>query len=165
MARSCIVLFIIASGFWAAACGRSPSRPWLAPVPVRPAADAVLDNGRTDLTDGLTWAFAWSEVPNADRYELYVRNAGASNPVLDADTLTATSFRFQRLGYVFGPHWLTGWSFRVRAEVNGSWGPWSESREFEVEPQNTDRSPGDIPVPSLPDPGDRSIPGRVWTGG
>ncbi len=165
MSRFFFALIIVASGVWVSACGRSPSRPSFSPVPIQPVADSVLDNGRIDLTDGLTWAFTWSEVPNADRYELYVRNADASNPVLDADTLTATSFRFQRLGYVFGPHWLTGWSFRVRAEVDGSWGPWSRPREFKVEPRDTDRPPDAVPVPLLPDPGHRPIPDRASNGG
>jgi len=156
MSKLSIALSTLVLALALPACGRSPTRPSIAPAPVLPAAGAVLDNGRTDFTDGVIWVFAWSEVPNATRYELLVRNADAATPVLDADSLTAPGYRFARPGYIFGPHWLAGWSWKVRARTGGAWGPWSRPRPFTVEPQNTDGAPDDPPPPVTPEPDGRT---------
>ena len=78
------------------------------------------------------WRFSWSECPSASRYHLYVIGPGALNPIIDNNTLTATSYSERATHY--GITALNGWTWRVRAYVDGRWKEWSETGTFNVSP-------------------------------
>jgi hypothetical protein len=108
----------------------------LAPDLVSPAAGAVLDNGCSDFSDPIVRDFEWTSVPGADMYHLYVKGKNAISPVIDAD-VAGTSYHDEVAAYVIESNRF-GWTWKVRAKARGVWGPWSESRLFDVEPLNTD---------------------------
>lgn len=109
--------------------------PSLVPSLLSPAEGALMDNGCTDQSDPMIWEFAWSEVPGATSYHLYVRHRNAPNPAIDNANVTSTSFRMDRRSYV---GFSSVWFWRVRATVGGVWQEWSPERNFNVEPVNTD---------------------------
>jgi hypothetical protein len=76
-----------------------------------------------------SWTFSWTECPGATRYNLYVIGPGATNPLVNTDTL-GTSYLYRSTHY--GLTQLEGWTWRVRAYVNGEWGRWSDIRTFNV---------------------------------
>jgi len=119
------------------------------PSLVAPAPGAIMDNGRTDFRDEEIWDFDWADCPGATHYHLYVIGPTATLPTVDDDHLTESSYHFVNRGYVSASH-LTGWTWRVRAEVDGVWGAWSETRTFDVEPADTD--PPSTCVPALISP-------------
>ena len=43
----------------------------------------IMDNGRYDRKDVITWDFRWPETEDAAKYQLYVKNRDAINPVID----------------------------------------------------------------------------------
>lgn len=103
------------------------------PRPIAPAEQAQLSQRRLDGGQVETaWHFSWEGCPGATRYHLYVTAPGAASPIVDIDTLTATSYRHRSVHY--GLSVLKGWRWKVRAEVEGQWGHWSKAREFSVAP-------------------------------
>lgn len=103
------------------------------PQPVRPQAGAKLAQRR--LQDGrvsTTWHFSWRPCDGATRYHLYVSHQGAQNPIVNVDTVRATTYTDQSTHY--GVTSLTGWTWRVRARLGNRWSEWSESRSFSVAP-------------------------------
>ncbi|MBU1750827.1 MAG: hypothetical protein KKA73_24360, partial [Chloroflexi bacterium] len=108
---------------------------------VSPANGATLDNGRTDHLDSMVWDFNWSDCPGATQYHLYVIGSGASVPAVDKDDIAASAYQHSSAGYVPAGN-LTGWTWKVRARVGGTWGPWSSTRTFNVEPPDTDAASG-----------------------
>ncbi len=102
-----------------------------------PGEGATLDNGRTDHTNNMVWTFDWSSCPGATRYHLYVRRTGAMIPTIDKDDVATSFYQNVTTSYVPSAS-LTGWTWKVRSEVDGVWGPWSPVRSFKVEPPNTD---------------------------
>lgn len=102
-----------------------------------PAQNEVLDNGRSDSKDPMIWAFDWPDVENATRYHLYVKGANASIPVINKDDLEESTYLKFTNGVIYERH-RKGWTWKVRAFVDGEWGEWSEVRTFDVEPANTD---------------------------
>jgi len=60
------------------------------------------------------------------------------NPVIDRSDLTASYFHREAWGGYVADQNRFGWTWKVRAEVGGIWGAWSEIRTFDVEPVNTD---------------------------
>ena len=115
------------------------------PTLLSPTEGAMMDNGRTDATDAKVWDFRWSECEGATRYHLYVIGPAATIPVVDDQNLTGASYRLVDHGYVSASH-LEGWTWRVRAEVDGAWGEWSGARLFGVEPVNSDPPPMCLPL-------------------
>jgi serine/threonine protein kinase len=117
-----------------------------APSPQSPASAAILDNGRVDGLDDMTWEFDWSDCPSAQAYELWVSGTDsvsggpAALPVIDTSTLTASAYRYSAWGVMTYQTVDAGfpWTWKVRARTNGQWGPWSSERTFWVEPVNTD---------------------------
>ncbi len=130
-----VCIGMILSGFAAACGGGTTTATPAPPTLVSPPDRAVLDNGCDDHSDLMTWDFAWSEVPGATGYHLWVKNAGGSVPMLDQVGLKTTAFRYVSNSYT---PMSDGWQWRVRAVVNGGYGEWSELRTFTVEPVNTD---------------------------
>ncbi len=127
--------------FWA--CGDSPTAP--APLPgvpslSSPVAGATLDNGCRDGSNPVTWDFDWSDVAGATEYHLYVIGSGSSSPAVDQQGITGSSYQHARSGGYVVLATETGWRWRVRARVNGTWGPWSPEQAFDVEPFDTDCS-------------------------
>ena len=109
-----------------------------APVLTWPQEGAVLDNGCSNQTDMQTWDFSWEVAEGADRYQLFVQRLGSQFPMINK-MVKDTSFTDSRRGYVT-PQNSDGWTWRVRALVNGKWTKWSTLRSFSVEPIDTDCS-------------------------
>jgi WD40 repeat protein len=109
----------------------SPAVPRL----VAPSPGALMDNSRQDRRDGISWEFDWSDVPGATAYHLYVIGPTALNPVINRDGLVVSGYHHESRGYIVR---LKGWRWKVRAMVDGAWGPWSEERTFDVEPVDQD---------------------------
>jgi hypothetical protein len=105
---------------------------------VSPAEGATLDNGRTNHTDDIVWDFDWSDCAGATQYHLYVIKSGASIPVVNKDDIPASSYHHVQGGAYISTANLTGWTWRVRARVGGTWNDWSPTRSFSVEPPDTD---------------------------
>jgi len=104
---------------------------------IMPADDAVLDNGRTDGSDTVTWAFSWTACPEADAYELFVIHPPSTLPVVDRVFNLTNYTRRAHGSYVIDANRF-GWTWKVRARSGGQWGNWSAIRTFDVEPVNTD---------------------------
>lgn len=104
---------------------------------ISPLNGAVMDNGRTDRNDDIVWDFDWSGVKGATQYQLYVKKDTANIPVIDTVT-TSSSYHHIRTGSYITNSNLCGWTWKVRAQVNGQWGEWSETRDFVVEKVDTD---------------------------
>lgn len=108
-----------------------------APLLETPAHGATMDNGRADHADYQVWEFSWRPVPHASQYNLYVKNPIVQMPVINQITQDP---HFRKAGYgnyVVNQNRL-GWTWKVRAFVGGTWGPWSETRTFDFEPIDTD---------------------------
>jgi hypothetical protein len=101
-----------------------------------PLAGSILDNGRYDGKDRIIWDFHWSDCPRATEYQLYAIGNLAQNPRIDV-TVSDSSYHSEEGGYIANKN-LYGWTWRVRAKVNGEWGLWSETRVFDVEPLDSD---------------------------
>ena len=93
------------------------------------------------------WRFSWSACPGASRYHLFVIGPNAQNPIVNLDTITGTSHTDRKIHR--GITQTQGWTWKVRAFVNGTWTAWSETRTFNV----------GLPKPSAPTT--CSIRGRV----
>mgnify|MGYP000967499413 CR=1 FL=1 len=113
-----------------------------------PPDGETMDNGRTDRSDPLAWDFGWGPCERATRYHLYVVGPSATIPMVDADHLTIPSYTFSVDSYIINSN-LQGWTWKVRAEVDGEWGPWSPTRMFNVEPVNTDPAPTLLYLPAI----------------
>jgi hypothetical protein len=100
-----------------------------------PQAGEVMDNG-CDGSDVVDWRFSWSPVAQAARYHLWVAREGSANPMINQQ-VSSPEYAQANPGYI-ATHNLGGWSWRVRAQVNGTWSEWSESRPLAVEPLGTD---------------------------
>jgi Leucine-rich repeat (LRR) protein len=108
-----------------------------APVLLSPAPGAVLDNGCTLQANSIIWAFDWEDVPGATLYGIFIQKTGF-NALRDLSDLPGSSYQYNSAsGYTPDTN-LTGWFWRVRAQVNGIWSDWSEERGFVIEPVNTD---------------------------
>src|SRR5262249_40398256 len=102
-----------------------------------PQSGAILANGRSDRQADYSWEFDWSDCPGATQYHLYVIGQNTQNPVINDETITASSYsKFFRGGYVADQN-LKGWTWKVRAKIGGVWGEWSELHSFDVEPMGT----------------------------
>lgn len=113
-----------------------------------PLNGAAMDNGRTDCQDDEVWDFDWLDVENASRYQLYVKKDTSENPVIDTMT-TRSSYHYVSPGSYIVDRNCYGWTWKVRAQVNGQWGEWSETRNFQVEKVNTDRPSQTVTQPTL----------------
>ncbi len=114
-------------------CGACP------PALNTPANGDILDNGCNTQSNPTTWYFDWEECSGATQYNLYVKHVGAVNPVLDINTITDSEYTYESFGYVNNTN-LEDWRWKIRANIGGAWGAWSEERSFDLEPLNTDCS-------------------------
>ncbi len=76
------------------------------------------------------WLFGWHGCTEASRYHLYVIGPNALNPIVNKNNLTAATYQYQRSHN--GIKKLEGWTWKVRAYVDGKWGEWSDERVFDV---------------------------------
>ena len=96
-----------------------------------PVADATLP--QPDVGE---WRFDWDDTPGAEAYEIVVLGASAIFPMVETTTTTSDYVLDEKSGYI-ADHNLRGWSWRVRARyANGTWGPWSAIRRFNVTPRH-----------------------------
>lgn len=115
------------------------------PAIVSPVNNAVMDNGCIlGIVENAYWSFYWNSCAGATKYNLYVANSAVTNPALDVET-TVSEYRNHNAGIIPDAN-RTGWTWKVRAYINGEWGDWSDSRAFEVEPINTDCPPSTAKV-------------------
>jgi hypothetical protein len=95
-----------------------------------PVADATLP--QPDVGE---WRFDWDDTPGAEAYEIVVLGGSAIFPMVHATTTTSDYVLDEKTGYIVD-HNLRGWSWRVRVQHgNGTWGPWSAIRRFNVTPR------------------------------
>ncbi|MCD4766776.1 MAG: hypothetical protein K8R34_09725 [Methanosarcinales archaeon] len=120
-------------------------------VLISPKEDAVMDNGRTDRTDSIIWDFDWSDVKGATEYQLYVIGDTAKYPVIDRVTSSSSYHHSSPGSYIIESN-RYGWTWKVRAQVNGQWGDWSETRTFSVEEVNTDSVSVENEIAEIPQP-------------
>lgn len=111
---------------------------------VSPDDGAVMDNGRYDQADQIIWRFGWSGPSNAPQYHLRVQHVDARLAVINDSTLVDQNYTLVRLGSYIIERNRFDWRWRVRALVNGQWGPWTPERSFDVELADTD-PPGASP--------------------
>lgn len=117
------------------------------PELISPKNGDVLDNGCQNRKNGILHAFEWSEVPGARRYHLYVKHPSALIPVIDASNINTTAFCQWKQGSYVAPGNDKGWTWKVRAMVEGVWTAWSMDRTFDIEPLDTDcRSSANTPA-------------------
>ncbi|MFH1032494.1 MAG: TRAP transporter substrate-binding protein DctP [Chloroflexota bacterium] len=118
-------------------------------VLISPDEGALLDNGRFDGYDRIIWNFDWSDVPGATQYQIYVIGDTSPAPTINTQ-ISYSNYHWENYGSIGGGNVdqnRFGWTWKVRALVNGVWSGWSQ-RTFNVEPVDTDpRSPIPITVP------------------
>ncbi len=97
---------------------------------LEPAPDATLPQREIGA-----WRFDWEDDPAAKGYELVVLGPAAVFPIVNTVTTSSEYVVPARDGYI-ADHNLLGWSWRVRSQyLNGTWGPWSRVRRFNVSPR------------------------------
>jgi hypothetical protein len=109
------------------------------PELLAPGDGTVVDNGRLDRTEAMTWTFSWSQCPGADRYELIVTHSGSRVSTIDEVITDPTLTRSDR-SYIADQNRFD-WTWQVRSATGGTWGAWSKVGTFEVEPVNSDPAP------------------------
>lgn len=115
-----------------------------APTITAPLPQATLDNGCTELNDLITWDFEWTEVVGATAYELIVRHPAVNFNSVE-EIVTTNSFTYSEYNKVSSL--FTGWTVKVRAQVDGLWTDYhgstlaEEVMLFNVEHINTDCAP------------------------
>lgn len=78
--------------------------------------------------------FQWSKVPKATQYQIFVIGKTAQNPVVNTVTVNNWYHFENTLGSeVQGPN-IYGWSWKVRAQVDGTWNEYSTQNYFDVKP-------------------------------
>jgi len=102
-----------------------------------PPEGAELDNGCLSRTDPQVWEFDWSDVRAATRYQLFVQRVSSAFPVINTVMLSSSYTHSSPGAYVIDGNRFN-WQWKVRAELNGTVGEYSQTRTFSVEPLNTD---------------------------
>jgi len=78
-----------------------------------------------------SWRFDWEDLPSAARYQIVVTAPGVAVPIIEAES--RSSQYISAAGRVRVPARNDrGWTWKVRAQTAGGWGPWSEIRVFDV---------------------------------
>ena len=110
------------------------------PILIEPQSNATFPQpGRGE------WRFDWEDVPGARSYEIVILGPHANVPMSRVQTKTSeitmgsrdqTAIADPQKAPYIADHNLKGWSWRVRAQMSdGSWGPWSRERRFDVQPR------------------------------
>ena len=119
---------------------QEPPSPPGAPAPpelLSPEEGAHMDNGCPDdnqPADPIIWDFSWSNVTDADKYQLAILMNGT---VRVTQTVTAAEFRyicFPDSDEIPNCQIDSGnWTWRVRAASGENWGSWSNERFFDID--------------------------------
>ncbi len=103
-----------------------------------PVPNGVMENGCSNYSANKTESFTWAGVASATAYLIAVRHVNAATPVI-AEVVTVPAFSRTSNSYV-ADHNRTGWTWQVRARINGEWGNWSEVRAFQYGPLDANPS-------------------------
>jgi hypothetical protein len=127
-----------------AAGDTAPGHERCVPFPIAPPYGSVMANGCEFEPDTIKWVFRWSSCLHADRYHLIVDYPGIVMPGLEIDdsTVTGTTYLFEAPSLYVEYGYQYGWTWKVRARVDGIWGDWTRPWPFSVEEVNTDCPPG-----------------------
>ena len=101
---------------------------------IAPKVNSTFDQGPRLSDDRVEpkLRFIWRNCPEAERYHLYVIGPDAINPIIDNNNITSAVYLHSMRHY--GVTHLEGWTWRVRAYVDGRWENWSETRTFNFAP-------------------------------
>jgi hypothetical protein len=108
------------------------------PELIAPADGAVMDNGCWTGGDGIVWDFDWTDCEGAEKYQITLFRAGGQVVSWIDSTLTSSSYHVVSSGAYYAGQNRFNQGWRVRAKVDGKWGPWSVQRSFDVEPHDAD---------------------------
>ncbi len=100
------------------------------PMLIFPKPSDTMPNGTVDGTTAVTWKFDWDDVPKASKYHLFVKHNDAMLSQVDRDDIVVSQWEHQWKGYTGHQ---SGWTWKVRAFVNGKWSAWSDEQPFQVE--------------------------------
>tara|TARA_R110000868_G_scaffold304437_21_gene565404 strand:+ start:36335 stop:37777 length:1443 start_codon:yes stop_codon:yes gene_type:complete len=98
------------------------------PNPNFPTQNAVLPNG---LNTGLKWSFNWFPVSGATQYELVIGYTNGGE--FFRTTVNRSNYDYINATTSIKNEFLTGWLWKIRAQVNGVWSDWSQDMLFSVE--------------------------------
>jgi len=101
-----------------------------------PDNGAVLDNGCSDSSDPVIWSFDWEDCKKTN-FNIVVKRSGDTIPIID-ELLDDSEYIYLNPSSYIAEENRSGWTWKVRALVDGEEGDWSEEREFSVEPLDTD---------------------------
>jgi len=107
------------------------------PSLLSPGDGAVLDNGCSNRSDGISWEFDWSDVQRATRYHLIVQHRGGTAPLINRFTSSSSYLYVDPTAYIIEGNRFD-WEWKVDAEVDGVSGRYSQARTFSVEPLDAD---------------------------
>ena len=127
-----ICIILIATIAWG--CSKEGPTPLIQLV--APTNGAVLDNNCANSDDMSEWFFDWEDFPHYAKYHLYVIGPNAIYPVINERNILKSEYKFILRGYISGHH-TYNWTWKVRAYVvdSNGWTLWSETRYFDVLPQ------------------------------
>ena len=100
-----------------------------------PEDAAEMDNGCTSQDNGILWDFDWDDCSGADMYSFHLTHPTLDTPLDRETTVSQFSLLEDR---VLPDEARLGWTWSVRARVNGVWGSFSPERTFDAERVNTD---------------------------
>jgi hypothetical protein len=107
---------------------------------IEPTSKAVLKQiRRSNGTIEIIWEFRWRDCPEARRYHLQVMRPQAPDPLINDDNLPHAEYLYRSSPPGNGVTNRKGWTWTVRAYVDGRWGNWSEPRTFDVAPPSEPR--------------------------
>ena len=101
-----------------------------------PGNGAQIDNGCSDSSNPVIWSFDWEDCVNTS-YNLVVKRSEDTIPYID-ELVDDSEFMYNNPSAYIADTIRTGWTWKVRALVDGEEGEWSEVREFSVEPVDSD---------------------------
>lgn len=104
------------------------------PILLSPSNGALMDNGCKAENDRIIWDFQWSKVPKATQYQIYVIGKTAINPVVNSVTVNNLYHYESPVGSEVQGGNNLGWSWRVRAQVDGIWKEYSNQKYFDLRP-------------------------------
>lgn len=106
------------------------------PEPIYPKENETLDNGCSTDIRKFVWSFNWTCCPNATDYEVIIKHSdlGTYKDVI----VSSCSFSVSPTRSFPFRIYYSGWSWKVRAKVDGVWGEYCKEINFKVEPVNSD---------------------------
>lgn len=104
------------------------------PVLITPQSNQVMDNGCYNVDNAISWYFEWTNCSDATKYRIYVKHPSVPSAIIDKET----SDTFYSFSTVSNTELTSGWTWKVKAFIGGTWREWSEIRTFNLEPVGTD---------------------------